>query len=128
MFQVAYERQFAKLFDMEVAKILRLFVCQGLWRYTGLQAPGRVLVQALGEKDEDTRTIAGMFLVKAGKQAEPLLEEALREEQNLPTVLTILGDIGDKRIEAKLRQYTLHQDPVVAQAACDALQALTLDK
>ena len=44
---------------------------------------------ALGSPDEGVRTVAGMFLVQAGKRAEPLIEEAIRRCQHLPIVLII---------------------------------------
>jgi len=65
-----------------------------------------------------------MFLVQAGKRAEPLLEEALLRREALPMVLTVLADIGDERLEAKLRQFARDEDPKVAEAAEDALRAL----
>lgn len=113
---------------MEIARTVGLFLCQGIWRSTGWRAPGRALVKALGDDDEEVRTIAGMFLVKAGKRAEPLLEEALRQERCLPMVLTVLGDIGDRDLEGEVRQFTTHRDPEVAQAARDALSVLNATK
>jgi HEAT repeat protein len=95
-----------------------------IWRSTGLRAAGRALVRALGSEDEDLRTIAGMFLVKAGKDSEPLLEEALNRRENLPMVLWILGDIGDSRLEPEIRQFSDDLDPRVAGAARDALEGL----
>ncbi len=95
-----------------------------IWRSTGLRAAGRALVRALGSDDEDLRTIAGMFLVKAGKDAEPLLEEALERRENLPMVLWVLGDIGDRRLEPEIRQFSDDRDPRVAGAARDALRGL----
>jgi len=40
------------------------------------------LVDALDSRDEDLRTLAGMFLTEAGKKAEPLLEEALAKREH----------------------------------------------
>ncbi len=65
-----------------------------------------------------------MFLVQAGKRAEPLLEEALRRRDNLPMVLSVLASIGDKKFEPELRKFSLDRDPQVAQAARDALRVL----
>lgn len=109
---------------MQVAEAVRLFACRALWRATGLRAAGRALVAALGSPDEDLRTIAGMFLVKAGKDAESLLHEALERRENLPMVLWILGDIGDRRFEPEIRRLSRDGDPNVARAAQDALRLL----
>ncbi len=65
-----------------------------------------------------------MFLVQAGKRAEPLLEEALRRRDNLPMVLSVLASIGDRKFEPELREFSLDRDPKVAQAARDALRVL----
>lgn len=109
---------------MKLSEVLPLFVYKALWRTLGLRSAGRALVRALGAEDEDARTIAGMFLVQAGKQAEPLLEEALNKRENLPMVLTILGDIGDRKFEPELHQFSQDRDPQVAKAARNALSTL----
>ena len=79
-----------------LAKVAGLFAGKAIWRITRLRPVGRAIVRALGSKDDSVRTVAGMFLVQAGKQAVPLLEEALARRENLPMVLTILADIGDR--------------------------------
>jgi hypothetical protein len=65
-----------------------------------------------------------MFLVQAGRRAEPLLAEAIARRENLPVVLTVLGDLGDPRLAPELHQFRDDPDPAVAQAAQDALRAL----
>ncbi len=109
---------------MKFLGAMRIFASNAVWRATGLASAGRALLQALGSDDETVRTIAGMFLVRAGTKAEPLLEEALRRREHLPMVLTILADIGDKKYEADLRRFSADQDPRVAQAAREALRVL----
>jgi HEAT repeat protein len=109
---------------MNLAGAIRLFVCNAVWRTTRLRAAGRTLVRALGEEDGNLKTIAGMFLVRAGTRAEPLLEEALHRRESLPMVLSILASIGDKRFEPELREFSSDQDPKVAQAAREALRVL----
>ena len=112
---------------MHVAGAAKLFAVRALWRATGLQAAGRALVRALGSKDEDLRAIAGMFLVKAGRDAEPLLHEALGRRENLPMILTVLGDLRDTRLEPEIRELSHDGDPTVAKAAREALRLLTHD-
>ena len=109
---------------MQLLGAARLFFDNALWRLSGWHAVGRHLIEALDSEDEDIRTIAGMFLVKAGEKAKPLLEEALARRQSLPLVLTILGDIGDRQSAAKLQPFTQDPDPQVAKAAQDALKVL----
>jgi hypothetical protein len=109
---------------MNVGKVTDLFLYRAAWRLLGIRSAGRVLVQSLGSSDDSVRIVAGMFLVKAGKHAEPLLEEALSRRENLPMVLSILGDIGSKKLEPNLRQLSSDRDPMVAQAAQNALRVL----
>lgn len=82
------------------------------------------MVRALGSSNANIRTIAGILLVRAGRRAEPLLEEALARRENLPMVLSILGDIGDRKVEPELRRFAEDGDPQIAQAARDALRVL----
>jgi hypothetical protein len=102
----------------------RLFALKSVWNTTGLQSAGRALVDALDSPDDGVRTVAGMFLVQAGKRAEPLIEDAIRLRKNLPTMLLIVGDIGAVRFEPQLQSFTTDTDPQVAKAARDALRTL----
>lgn len=109
---------------MDLARSAGLLLSNAVWRATGLPAAGRTLVHALGSEDESVRTIAGMFLVQGGRKAEPLLREALDRRENLPLVLTILGDLGDPKFGPELQRFSRDPDPEVAKAARDALQVL----
>lgn len=111
---------------MNVGRALSLFGSRAAWRLTGLRAAGRPLVRALGSPDQDLRTIAGMFLVKAGKKAEPLLIEALARRENVPMVLAVLADIGDLDVEPQIRSFSSDSDPEVSRAAKEALRVLRL--
>ena len=110
---------------MELVGVAHLFVSNTIWRVTGLRSAGRALIHALSSKDETLKTIAGMFLVRTGSRAEPLLREALHRRESLPLVLTILGDIGDPKVVPELRQFSRDHNPEVAQAARDALHILS---
>jgi HEAT repeat protein len=101
---------------------LRLFVYRVLWYWLRITSAGRALVRALGSPDENIRSIAGILLAKSGKRAEPLLQEALARRENLPTVLTVLGSIGDPALIPQLRQFADDQSPDVAKAAREALK------
>jgi len=111
---------------MDLPGAALLFSSNALWRATGLEAAGRTLVRALGSPQEDLRTIAGIFLVKAGKKTSPLMREALRHRENLPLILTIIGDIGDPEFEPELRHFSEDSNPDVARAARDALDVIRL--
>ena len=109
---------------MRVGGAAKLFAYRALWRAAGSLRAGRALVRALGSTDEGLRTIAGMFLVKAGKDSEQLLHEALARRENVPMVLTVLADIGDSRLEPEIRAFSQDEDPNVAKAAREALRVL----
>ena len=109
---------------MNVFGSLALFGCKLVWGTTRSPAAGRAIVRALSSKDETVRTLAGMFLVQAGERAEPILQDALKRRENLPTVLTILADIGDRKFEPEFREFCRDSDPQVAQAATEALRIL----
>jgi hypothetical protein len=84
------------------------------------------LVKDLNSQDKNIRSVAGMLLVKSGKRAETLLQEAIHRRENLPTVLTVLASIGDPDTAPQLRQFTEDQNPDVAKAAKDALRVVEL--
>ena len=109
---------------MDLSGTARLFACHALWRFARLRPAGRAVVTALGSKDPTVRTIAGMFLVKSGNRSLPLLREALEGGKNLPMVLAVLGDVGDRETEELLSPFSQDADPKVAQAAQDALRSL----
>jgi hypothetical protein len=113
---------------MWVFGALGLLACSVAWRATGLQFLGRIIVRTLGSQNENLRSMAGISLAKAGRIAEPLLEEALHRREHLPIILTILADIGDDRIESEIRSFSAHADPKVAEAARQALRVLALHR
>ena len=109
---------------MMVARAFWLFTSNVIWRVTGARTAGRILVRALGSKNEALRTIAGMLLVRGGEKSEPLLQEALDKRENLPVALTIIGSIGDRKFEPEVRRLSQDPDPDVAKAATDALRII----
>ncbi len=111
---------------MKVGRALYLFGARAAWRATGLPAAARPLIRALGAPDDDVRTIAGMFLVKAGRSAEPLLLEALARRENVPMVLAVLADIGDPGVEPQIASLCSDPDPEISRAAKEALKVLRM--
>lgn len=109
---------------MILIRALWLFASNVIWRATGARTAGRVLVRALGYKNETLRAIAGMLLVRGGKQSNPLLKEALDKRENLPVALTIIGSIGGREFESEVRCLSQDPDPDVAKAATDALRII----
>lgn len=109
---------------MQLGATLGVLIANAIWRATGLRSVGRRLIVALGSRDENVSTIAGMCLVKAGAKALPLLQEALDRREHLPQVLQIIADIGEPGTEATLERFTRDPDPKVAKAAGNALRVL----
>lgn len=107
---------------MNVVKMIPLLITATVWRATGLRFAGRALVRSLQTEDEEARTVAGMMLVKGGKKAEPLLEEALEKRENVPILLTVLASLGDPAVEPQLRRFMADEDPRISKAARDALE------
>ena len=91
---------------------------------SGIESAGRALVAALGDDDEDIRTLAGMFLVQSGRRAVPLLREELAKGRNVATILTILGDIADPSTVPDLERYVASTDAEISRAAREALEIL----
>lgn len=111
---------------MNVLHFAAIFAARAVWRLTGARPAGRVLLRALESRDESLRATAGMLLVRSRGRAIPLLSEALREQRNVPLVLTLLGDIGDPRSRPVIEPYSAYPDPDVAKAARAALAAYAL--
>ena len=108
---------------MDLIGAIGLFVSRTLWKL-GFRSAGKSLVHALGSRDENLRTISGMFLVKGGKQAIPLLRDALVQRESLPMVLTLLGDLRAAELTPLIRPMVDDDDPSVARAAQETLRLL----
>ena len=103
---------------------LRLVTDSTLWRALGARGAGRRLLRALGSRDENIRQMAGILLVRGGRKSQVLLTEALETGENLPLVLSLLGDVGDEAAQVRLERYAADEDPAIAQSARYALRAL----
>jgi hypothetical protein len=113
---------------MWVFQAIGLFLAAIAWRLTGASQLGRALVRALSSENENIRSIAGILLVRAGKRAEPLLQEALQRRENLPMTLTLLADLGDRVVEEEIQRFSTDRDPKVAEAARQALRVLASNR
>ena len=109
---------------MQLARAAGLFLANAIWRIAGAEWAGRTLVNALGSKDENIVSIAGIFLAKSGDKAEPLLLHALEHRENLEVVLSLLGDIGHLDLVEVLDQLQDDPDPSISGATRDALRVL----
>jgi len=87
-----------------------------------------LLIRALSAKNENLKNIAGILIVRAGKSAEPLLQDALHRRENLPLTLSLLADLGDRMVEKEIQPFSTDQDPKVAEAARQALRVLASNR
>ncbi len=110
--------------QMLLLRVALLTIWHVIWKLTRLRAAGRRLVLALAAPNETTRTVAGIYLVRTGKRAVPILLESLHRRKSLPIVLTILGDIGDRSCLPALEPFTQDSDPDVSKAARRAIELL----
>ena len=102
----------------------RLFVSSAIWRFTGYERFGNVLIEGLDSPDENLRMISGALLSRAGSRIIPMLRGAIKRQQNLPMILTMIGDVGGLEQASLLEQYMVDERPDVARAARDALRVL----
>jgi hypothetical protein len=121
-------RQAIRIAIMWVFPALLLFIWRLLWRIAGFPGGARALVDALGSENPNIQAIARIFLLKAGADSAPYLEESLRRRENLPMVLSLLGDVGDRHVEPELQRFALDRDPRIASAARHALRVLELQR
>jgi hypothetical protein len=108
------------------ARALALLAKASLWRATRVRALGASLVDALGDRDETVRAVAGIVLARAGPAAVPLLCEALAARRQVAPVLTLLGDVGGAGLDEVVAPFASDTDPDVARAARDALRVLAV--
>lgn len=105
---------------------------QGCWAVLGQRhleavgnkSSGKRLIAALNSPNENLRTLAGIFLVRSGRRAIPLLEQELANRRNLPRILILLGDMDEPESEEHLKKYLGDHDPKVADTAKQAMRNL----
>jgi len=111
---------------MRLGKALAVLAEGALWRVSGQDSLGWRLINALGEADENVRSIAGIMLAKRGRAAIPLLQRALAERVNVAEVLALLGDVGDASDRTVIANFVDDPDKTIARAAREALRVLAL--
>jgi len=94
------------------------------WLLTGADSLGRKLIDELINGDEDTRTLAGMFLVKGGERGRRLVVDALQNGAEAPELVTVLQSIGGPEAEAALADLAQHEERPIAGWALRALTEL----
>ncbi|GAC1520266.1 MAG: hypothetical protein NVS2B16_27250 [Chloroflexota bacterium] len=94
---------------------------------TGSRSAAWNLINALGSSEENVRTIAGMFLVRAGQRSLPEVLDAIdKRHAELPTLLIILADIGGEEAREVLMRFASDPDEDTAHAATDGLTTIEM--
>lgn len=109
---------------MKLAESAKLFTANFLWRWTRFAVVGRIVVTGLDSPDANNRLIAGMFLVRGGRLALPLVRQALEEGRGLPLILNVAGDLGFQELIPLVERYENAADERIAQQARLALNLL----
>jgi HEAT repeat protein len=103
-----------------------LFFLFFAFRWLGLRRAGDALIRALDDDSPNItqrQTIAGIFLVRSGRRALPILESALRSRHASPLLIRVAGDTELAELRPAIEQYLASPDPAVVRAAQDALRA-----
>lgn len=94
-----------------------------VWQLTGSAGAAQSIVDAVGGDSEDSSTIAGMLLTRAGDKAVRPVAEAIRSEQAKPELIDVLAGIGSEAARAELEALA-DSDHDLAEAAQEALNYL----
>jgi hypothetical protein len=113
---------------VRLAQFGRLLGYRAALGIAGSRVAGERLISALGADDEGVRTVAGMFLTRAGTRAEPFLVGALRRRESVPAVLEVLASIGDETAEREAERLMHDADPEIASAASDAYRVIQFQR
>jgi hypothetical protein len=95
------------------------------WLLTGADSLGRKLIEALTSDDDDSKTLAGMYLVKGGERGRRLVVDALEKGAEAPELVTVLQSLGGPEAEAALADLAEHEERPLAGQARRALNELT---
>ncbi len=95
-----------------------------LWKYGHVKPAGRSLVRGLSSDDENTQTIAGIFLVRSGDRSIPLIRHAIAGGAAGDVLEDVLDDLEGGDETPLLEELALSDNPKVAEAALRALEEL----
>lgn len=101
-----------------------LFFAYFFFRWLGVRQAGEALIRALESDSPNTtqrQMVAGILLVRSGRRASRILEDALRAGRASPMLIRVAGDTGLAELKPLLERYCQSTDPAVARAAREAL-------
>lgn len=103
---------------------LQILAAGAAWRLLGIRGSGETLLAAVAGGDEQSRMLAGMSLVRAGRRSFDLIEGKLRAGQVAPPVLRLLPDIDQPRARAVMQQIIEKGPADLRAAAGESLELL----
>lgn len=95
-----------------------------VWLLTGADSLGRKLIDDLTSGDEDSKTLAGMYLVKGADKGRRQVVHALQNGAEAPELVTVLQSIGGPESETALADLAQHEERPLAGPARRALNEL----
>ena len=108
---------------MSVGSSLKVIGAGVAWRTVGNESAGEELLEAFTSDDEQSRTLAGISLVKAGNRTIGLIEKARSTGRLTPDLVRLLADIDGPQSRALLGDLA-GGDDAVATAARESLELL----
>ena len=109
---------------MSLVSSAKVAAASAVWRVTGLEAAGRVLVSSMASGDENEQTLAGMLLVRAGDRSVPLITEALVAGASATELVDVLASIGSDTARTGLERLSSAPNSEITDSAEKALKDL----
>jgi hypothetical protein len=94
------------------------------WRMFGSRRAAKTLLAAMSEGDEQTRMLAGMSLVKAGRRSFDLIEEQVEAGQASASLVGLLPDIDGERARGVLEKIACGDDSELRDTAGECVDLL----
>lgn len=103
---------------------LRVIAAGTSWRLFGSRGAAETLLQAMSGDDEQSRMLAGMALVKAGRRSFDLIEERLEAGCASPNVLRLLPDIDAARSRSLLAKIARSEPGELTDTARECIELI----
>ena len=101
---------------MDIGGSLKAFVAGSVWRTAGTRWAGTTLLDEFAHGDEQTRALAGMFLVKAGDRTVELIGDEVRAGSAGANAVGLIGDVGTPSARAELVRLSEGEGEIAAAA------------
>lgn len=103
---------------------IRVLAAGTAWRLFGSRRAAEILFVAMSADDEQTRTLAGMSLVKAGRRSFDFIEGKIAAGEASASMLRLLPDIEGERARPILERVACGDDGDLKKAAKECVDLL----